>query len=219
MKSQLIDQRFVRSTVLAVALAVAAAGQALAAPETAVIGMPFSGRWDQEGIASPGSHGVWHSWAGAQWSSDFYAAEGTAVSFYAFDESVPWWPYVWGKVKKVADVPNCTADAGKYVVVDIHNIYNQKIGVVVYVHLDAVAVTEGSTIGSFQTLGKLKYWSYSNCWQVNSSGGTHVHMEFGSSNAGQAACWMNYSAGAWLGSSSYIARVGTTNTSSPAACP
>jgi len=205
--------------ILVLLLALGLSSAALAGTATAAIGMPFSGRWDQEGISSPGTHYPYHGWTYTEWATDIYASAGTDVKFHAYYEGIPWMPYVWGKVTAVANVPGCSADAGKYVAVDIYNVLGHKIGVVVYVHLDDVQVSYGQTVSSFQKLGKLKYWNYSNCWQVNFPAGTHVHMEFGSYTAGQDACWMNYSQNAWKSAGSYIARVGVTGTSSAASCP
>jgi len=212
---------FARSVCLSLlaGLAFVAVGGSAFAQDPVSIGMPFAGYWDRYGYSPPATHPVFHGWTGTQWSTDLYAGAGTTVKFYVSNSST-----AKGKVKAVTSVPNCTwngspVDAGKYVAIDVLNGAGTRLGSVVYVHLDAVAVTVGQTITSGTSLGSTKLWSQSTCWAVTGASGVHTHFEAGSAVAGQYSCWTNYAAGTYLGAGSLIGKVGTTGRTTKGACP
>lgn len=199
-------------------LAFMAIGGSALAQDPVSIGMPFAGYWNRYGFAPPATHPVYHSWTGAQWSTDLYAAPGTAVKFYVSSSAT-----VKGKVKAVTAVPNCTwngsaVDAGKYVAIDVM-AGTKRLGSVVYVHLDAVGVTVGQEITSGTSVGSLKLWSQSTCYNVTGSSGVHTHFEAGSAITGQYSCWQNYAAGTSLAAGAVIGKVGTTGRTTKGACP
>jgi hypothetical protein len=156
--------------------------------------MPFTGWFDRFGASPPASHPAGDT---ADWATDLYAAEGTAVQARFGGPGIK---------LKLNDV-KATCTAGTSVLVDVW-AYETRVGRVKYGHLTSVPswITTGTNgvtnipLGS--TLGSLKKWPYSSCYAVNTAEGVHTHFE--AYNYVGYSCWTvtsktSYSAGTRIG--------------------
>lgn len=141
---------------------------------------------------------------GGDWSLDYHAAAGTSVKYSASASGGTLKSKVW------AIVPTCRdggSVGGWTVFVDVY-VGGSYEGWVSYSHLDQVAVKAGNTIGSGTTLGKLRKWKYSTCYQVKYDTGVHAHIEM--YDAYKFACYNNYKAAQELSFSTVLGMIGST---------
>ena len=172
---------------------------------TVFVGMPFAGVWNRYGLANPSTHKVYDSMGIADWSTDLFAAPGTAVRprIYAPMNGSPY------DLKVINTWSGC---AGKGVRVGIYKS-GSLIGTVSYAHLDAVpSFSAGQKISTTTTLGKLKRWTNCSGWSVSSNSGVHTHIEVGTKNG--KACAMAYGAGKSLIDTRKIGRIRPDSTAS-----
>lgn len=173
---------------------------AQAAAATINVLMPFAGKWDGFGEAPPSSH-LGKAEEG-DFATDIHAAAGTAVQTRV---TVPKGSTVVLKVLSVVPLTCDGKSAGKTVRVEVQ-ADGKALGWASYGHLDQVpgAVKAGAKLSNGATLGKLKLWPKSGCWQVTNPGGVHTHFKLASYRP-NFACYralkskQAYSADTWVG--------------------
>lgn len=162
---------------------------------------PFSGTWNRFNTVNPPQHSPLF---GGDWATDVYAPAGTAVQVRAWPVSQQ------GAVQyKVVGIQNTCGNpanvAGQAVRVEFF-YQGIDVGWALYGHLDRVQVSVGQWIGHGQTLGYLRQWNNSSCWQVNNGDGVHTHMEVYSNR--NFACYIARPWGAHLDYWGVIGRTG-----------
>lgn len=178
------------TTIAAVASAVVAIATApsfeeqpayAANTETAVVGMPFDGKWAAASLVNPDAQGNYsdatsshpsvHPRTGTSepdWTTDLYAAPGTEANFNIGSVSGNTVEY------KISNVAETSCAAGKRVRVNI-KVDNVNIGWVQYEHLET-NITNDTLISPGYLLGKTKNWGNLTCYKVSNDAGTHLHV-------------------------------------------
>jgi hypothetical protein len=175
------------AVVLSVGLFTATEQAAVAAvSETPVwIGAPYTGFY-REGTR-PGQHG------GNQVAFDYYAAAGTTAKVYAAPKNTAYNNQITAHIIS-SGASSCGAAYGGYWVrVQIQHGSNP-IGYVTYHHLQSNNAYRGPISRWGGTVGKVGWFKYSSCWQVRTTQGAHLHIEFRNLNSKRAACAQDYGA-------------------------
>jgi hypothetical protein len=163
---------------------------AAASGERAAILFPFSGNTWLSGDGPGVHHHFWNAW-----SEDLHAPVGTAVKarFASSDGTVT---LSVASVGATCAAPN---SAGSNVTVNVY-VNGAHVGEVIYGHLNNVQVSAGQTILVDATLGYLNNWTWSSCWQDNTSDGVvHTHIEVEKGCYRNLASWTGYPSGAPIG--------------------
>ena len=158
--------------------------------QSALIGAPFTGYWDRFGYAPPATHPR----SSADWATDIYQAQGTAVKLQAFAPS-----NVNLTFKVSYRGAGCSTTDGPTVRVAVY--WNgTNIGWLAYSHLASVpsGVSTGASIGNGAILGYTRQWTKQSCYQVSNPNGVHTHL--GAANVRNVAGSTNYSCYAPLAS-------------------
>ncbi|BCB84441.1 hypothetical protein [Phytohabitans suffuscus] len=177
------------------------------AAASAVIGMPFEGRWGWNVEINPpysddnSSHpSVHHTPGGGDWAADIYAAAGKEVKLKATSSGNL--SFTWGSASG-----SCGESRRVNVFVD-----ESQVGWMYVTHLTnaastASAPTEGMTIGKIANLS---------C-NPGGSAGKHVHLEF--KNISNHSCYTdNGKAGVLLSEGVGLGKLGSSNSSPRQAC-
>lgn len=170
---------------------------------TIFVGMPFAGVWNKYSQANPGSHPVYDSLGYADWSTDLFAAPGTAVRPRIY-------PPVTSATYDTRVMNTWTGCAGRGVRLGVYKD-GSLVGTVSFAHLaEMPSFSAGQKVTNSTVLGKLKRWPKCSAWQVTSDAGVHTHIEVGTKSG--KACYMPYAAGKSLIDTRKIGKIipGTT---------
>jgi len=160
--------------------------------ERAAILMPFeNGGKTWLAGDEPGQHHVfWNAW-----SADLHSTPGTAVKprVQTADGTVTM------SVAAISETCAAPNSAGKNVRVNV-SVDGIYAGQVLYGHLDNVQVSVGNSVTTSTTLGYLKLWNQSSCWQDTLADGmVHTHIEVAKGCYRNLNPWTNYSASTAFG--------------------
>ncbi|MGH7158083.1 MAG: FG-GAP repeat domain-containing protein [Candidatus Saccharimonadales bacterium] len=163
------------------------------------VGMPFAGRWGSSASGQANSHA---RWSGGQFAQDIFEND-EEVKLNVTNPGNGALSFAWA-----GNWDSCNGKAGKGVRIAI-KVDNEKVGEVVYSHLDQ-AVTSGD-INNNMVLGKTKKWdTVDGCWEVSTDAGVHTHFE-AKSDTGNFACYYPRDVGASVENGAPIARIGKTS--------
>lgn len=128
---------------------------------------------------------------GGDWAIDYYASEGSWVTFGAVGVGTPGanvTAQVWAITNTCSSVSR--ANGGATVFVDVYtNGYWE--GWYAFGHLNNVIVQPGQWITGGTALGQTKWWTNAgDCYQVSTSSGVHTHVEV--YNADHPSFWDGY---------------------------
>lgn len=179
---------------------------------TARIDMPFTGYWDRFGYSPPSSH---HTPFGGDWGTDIYANPGTTIraNVRSTNHTV--------QLRVIHVRPGCrsgsVADGGYEVRATVLSD-GQDIGWVSWMHVANPAVSAGQTLSPGATLGVTSRFRTSDCYQVTTDAGTHVHLEARDNT--NYACYVDHGAGTLLSAGTMVGKIGGSYaTSTGAQCP
>lgn len=167
-------------------LAVTQQSAIAAVSETPVwIGAPYKGFYSKG--TRPGQHG------GNQVAFDYYARTGTTAKVYAAPKNPAYSSQIKAYIVSSAPSPCGAAYGGYSVRVQLQHGSNP-IGYVTYHHLQASNPHRGPVSRWGGVVGKVGSFKYSSCWQVRTTLGTHLHIEFRNLNSKREACAHDYGA-------------------------
>lgn len=188
------------AAVLSVGFLAAGERTAVAAiSETPVwIGAPYKGFYDEDTL--PGKHG------GDDVAFDYYAPAGTTAKVYAAPKNPAYNSQITAHIISSRASPCGAAYGGYSVQVEIRRRGNP-IGYVTYHHLQSRNTFRGPISRWGGTVGKTGSFRYSSCWQVTTTLGTHLHIEFKNLNTKREACAHDYGA-IWRNATNYQGYLG-----------
>jgi Ricin-type beta-trefoil lectin domain-like len=179
---------------------------------------PFAGKWGDGGSGGgekPYTHPIR---LGSDWSVDYYAVPGTAGYYRAQSTSGT----VSGNIDSTGSAcsdPNL--NGGRQYRVQVQNTVNGSRGHVWYLHVSNVNPSNGQQYNPSGAIPNnyLLGWTYqfpnSNCYQVSTASGVHLHIEMFQSHA--YSCFRDYNLAQSLTSSSILGKIGSNglNTRTP----
>lgn len=171
--------------------------------ETAVIGMPFPGKWSS--FVHPSSH----HYGSADWATDVYAPPDTEAKLNVGNVSGT-------ATYTTSNIADTSCSAGKRVRVNI-KVDNVDVGWVQYEHLDT-SLTNDTTLLPGSVLGKTKNWGNLPCYQVSNNNGVHLHV--GMKNVqDNHSCYTDHGTqGVALAEGTNLGTIGSPNTAIQQAC-
>jgi hypothetical protein len=227
----------VAAALLACTAGIASAAQpaSAAGSETTPIwvGAPYRGAYagtnGRPTSSLPGRHASVYTVPGYSylhdWAMDFYAPAGTAVRLYAAPKNSALNSQITAKVLSVraACRSGRIGDGGYVVFVGLYHS-GTRVGSIAYTHVNpdfnADSVTNSTDVnyrgglnrwGGY--IGKVGKYTRSTCWDVSSTAGHHLHLEF--ANVRNYSCYRNLSAGAVIAQSEYMGYLGGAYATAP----
>jgi hypothetical protein len=200
---------------------------AAGSPTTPIwVGAPYRGAYagtnGRPTSSLPGRHASVYTVPGYSyvhdWAMDFYAPAGTPVRLYAAPKNSALNSQITAKVLSVR--ATCAsgriADGGYVAFVGLYHS-GTRVGSIAYAHVNpdfnGDGVTNSTDIGYRGSLnrwggyiGRVGAYSPNTCWQVNSTSGHHVHLEF--ANVQNYSCYRNLAAGSVISQSEYMGYLG-----------
>jgi hypothetical protein len=190
------------------------------------VGAPFRGTYAGTGgrpaTSLPGRHAPVYGVPGFSylhdWAMDFYAPAGTEVRVYAAPKNAALNSQITARVLSVrATCASGVIGHGGYAV--FVGIFHSgvRVGSIAYAHVnpdfDRNGVTNSADIGYRGSLsrwggyiGKVGAYTRNSCWDVGSTSGHHVHLEF--ANVRNYSCYRNLGAGSVIAQGEYMGYLG-----------